>query len=86
MIFQNGNFPAWDRILFDEAGTYIGTMTFRGYAWWWCIPVREPIVPDVGASSQGIPGVDEAAMQTPVPTNLGWLNAGNPWVGGSSGM
>ena len=71
--------------MFDEAGSYLGTMTFRHGAWWWCIPVIEPITPDVGASSSGIPGADEAAMSTPVPSNLGWINAADPWMGGSTG-
>lgn len=84
-IFRDGAAPGPDRIIFDEEGTYLGMMTFRGNGWWWCIPVFDPIIPDQGASARGVPGADEAAMETPLPTNLGWINAPNPWVGGSAG-
>ncbi|RYP72845.1 hypothetical protein DL769_004360 [Monosporascus sp. CRB-8-3] len=88
-LFQEGRAPGSDRIMFDEEGVYLGSLTFRGGNWLWCIPVTLPTrdslppLPDGGSSARGLPGVDEVLMREPLPTQLGWIDARNPMGGGS---
>lgn len=84
--FVTGQHPFFDRVMFDDEGNYLGVMTWRSEWWWWCTPIHlfgdNDAAPDRGASASGVPGVDEAAMRTPPPQN-GWVDARNPFGGGS---
>ncbi|RYO80486.1 hypothetical protein DL764_009891 [Monosporascus ibericus] len=88
-LFQGESAPGSDRVIFDEEGVYLGALTFRGGNWLWCIPVILPAgvslppVPDGSSSARGFPGVDEALMREPLPTQLGWIDARDPMGGGS---
>lgn len=87
IVFRDGYHPFMDRILFDDNGVYLGTMTYRGDHWFWCVPGRyrddlDPGHPDRGASASGVPGADETRMRFEFPARP-WLTAGNEVEGGS---